>query len=378
MGRQIHAALLSAPDAPFEMCSAELADPRPDEVVVRIAACGVCHTDAEARTLVPTPSVLGHEGAGIVELVGSEVRGFRAGDRVVMSYPSCGRCERCSKGRPFHCESGIDLSFGGHRADGSMPITLDGNPLASAFFQQSAFADYALVPSRSLVRIHDDIDAPWSILAALPCGILTGAGAVLEAFGVGPADSIAVFGAGAVGLAAVMAASMVGVSHIIAVDVAADRLALALELGAHQTLDANEGSVAARIREATPSGVRYALDTAGRGDTWRDAVESLGIGGQFGIVTEIPAFPFRPEELFLKAGSLRSILLGEAVPSVLIPKLLEWRAAGRFPVDRLVTAFPFERINDAFASSAAGQAIKPVLEMPGTTTFRNHPQETPS
>jgi aryl-alcohol dehydrogenase len=211
-------------------------------VLVRVVATGVCHTDIIIRDQYypsPLPAVLGHEGSGVVEAVGSDVAGVAVGDHVVMSFMSCGTCRPCQSGHPGHCGSFFELNFGGGRADGSSAsCDAHGHALHDHFFGQSSFGTYAIAHERNVVKV--DKDAPLELLGPLGCGIQTGAGAVLSALAVKPGSSFAAFGSGAVGLSAVMAARVAGATTIIAVDVTPSRLALALELGATHAVNSRE------------------------------------------------------------------------------------------------------------------------------------------
>ncbi len=365
MATSATAAVVYEAGGKFKLEKVELDDPRSDEVLLRVDACGVCHTDLIAQgTLTPLPAVLGHEGTGVVEAVGSGVQRIKLGDRVVVSYPWCGSCRKCAEGRPFICNDAISLSFDGTRADGSKPISLDGTPISSAFFQQSTFASHAITLERDVVRI--DSDLPAEILAALPCGIQTGAGSIINTFRASARDNLAVFGTGAVGLSAVMMANVLGLSPIIAVDINKMRLELALELGATHAIDAGEGDVAGKIREIAPGGMNFSFETSANEQALEDAVACLGMEGVCGIVTA-PHFgekyPFSPSEVMIKAASLRGIIQGSSVPSTFLPRLIELQQQGRFPVERLVKTYDFADINQAFADSHAGTAVKPVLKM---------------
>lgn len=359
------AAVLEEPNGKFVLKEVELDDPRADEILVAIEACGVCHTDVAAQNRLAPPMVLGHEGTGVVRAVGSGVRRVSAGDRVVISYPWCGECRECTSEHAYRCELLVPIAFGGSRLDGSKPITENGTPISSAFFQQSSFATHAITLERDVVPV--DTDHPAEMLAAIPCGVQTGAGAVLNSMRVEEGDSLAVFGVGSVGMSAVMAAKLVGASPIIAIDVVDTRLQLALELGATHALDANHGSLAYQVKDVIPRGVRYALDTTGEAIVLDEAIDSLAMGGECGIVTapnEGEKYPFNPAGIFRRTATLRGIIQGSALPNEFLPKLIAWQQEGRFPYEKLVTTYDFADINQAFEDSAAGRTIKPVLMMP--------------
>lgn len=357
-------AVLADAGAAFELRDAWIAGPAQDEVRVRIAACGVCHTDAVARHMVPMPCVLGHEGAGVVEECGADVKDLRVGDRIMLTYPWCGECVACRAGKPHACVRHFELAFGGRRKDGSRPIRIGDQPVASAYFQQSSFSTHVVAPARSAVRVESDV--PLELAAALGCGISTGAGAVVNTLRVGPGSSLVVFGAGAVGLAAVMAAGIAEAATIAVVDVNPRRLRLAEELGASVVFDARDPDLRAQLSASLPAGASFVLDTSGAASAWTNALDILGPDGTFAFVTlpqPLTEFQFKPLPLFVRAASMKAVLQGSSVARTFIPRLLQWHAAGRFPFDRLITTYSFEDINRAFADAAAGTAIKPVLTM---------------
>ncbi|MET0292521.1 MAG: NAD(P)-dependent alcohol dehydrogenase [Steroidobacteraceae bacterium] len=344
-----------------------LDEPRADEIRVRIHAAGICHTDLRAHQGLawntPRPIVLGHEGAGVVEATGSGVLHLSPGDRVVLSGSSCGACPACRANLPTYCREGIPRSFGGARIDRSSALkTASGEPLHGHFFGQSSFATHAIADARGAVRIADDV--PFEIAAPFGCGVITGAGTVLEAFALKPGQTIAVFGAGNVGLSAIMAARLAGARQIIAIDPLPQRRALALELGATVAIDAAEPDIVAALRAHLPEGVDYALNTTVIPAVYEAALRVLGMRGTAAFVSAPPQPLSVPLPLLLGGGrSLRGIVGGDAAPQLVIPRLLDFWRQGRFPVERLVTAFPFDRIGDAFAAFHHGEVLKPVLNV---------------
>lgn len=367
MATKAMAAVLSEPHGRFFIEPIELDTLRSDEVLVRNEASGICHTDLLARERMRLPVVLGHEGVGVVEAVGSGVTRIRPGDRVVMSYPFCGSCPKCERGEPYLCGKHMELAFGGTRLDGSRTITLRGQPAAGAFFQQSSFATYSIALERAVVPFPAGQEGtPSQQLAAIPCGVQTGAGAILNTFRVSVQESLAVFGAGAVGLSAVMAGRLVGASPLIAVDIVPERLDLAIELGATHVVNARSGDVAAHIRDITRGGVEFALETSGNDQALDEAILSLGPGGRCGMVIAPhlgKKYPFSPSEIFTRAASLVGIIQGSAVPRVFLRKLVALHEAGWFPFDRLIKSYDLSEINEAVADMKAGRTIKPVLRM---------------
>src|SRR5438876_6487637 len=260
---KITAAVVPIRSAPFELQTLDLAGPRDDEVLVRIVASGMCHTDLHARDgyfpNLPYPIVCGHEGAGIVEEVGAAVSDLAPGDPVLISFPWCGNCDPCRAEKPSYCVQGRALKSSGKRADGSTPMSRDGAPVYSCFFQQSSFATFALAPAKDVVRIRRD--APVEMLGPLGCGLQTGAGAVLNVMQPHQGQSIAIFGVGGVGLAGLMAAKIAGCDPIIAIDRLPARLGLARDLGATHTLESKGPETLAEIRKVTGGGTHFGLET---------------------------------------------------------------------------------------------------------------------
>ena len=363
MAKTATAAVVREPGGRYTLETVELDELRPNEVYVRVEAAGVCHTDANMQVMVPMPAVVGHEGAGVVEEVGVGVDYVKSGDRVILSWPACGSCPNCLTGKRYICDNAFPLLFGGRRLDGSPTIKLGGEWISGAWFQQSSFATHAIVPVESLVKVEDDL--PPEILAALPCGAMSGAGAVLSALQVGPADELLVLGGGGVGLSAVMAAHMAGAYPLIVVDVNDERLALARELGATHTINARNEDSIARVAEICPGGVHFALDSSGVVASWHTAAASVRAGGTYGVVAAVEQETLggSPHIMLSKGNRIQFIMGGSVIPRVFLPKMIEWYKMGRFPIDRLVKTFPFDQINEAFEAAQTGQAVKPVLLM---------------
>jgi aryl-alcohol dehydrogenase len=358
------AAIVYEPGGAFALESVELDELQDHELLIRVAACGICHTDLKFQGRLKLPCVFGHEGAGTVEAVGASVARFKPGDRVVLSYPWCGNCSWCVSGEPYRCIEIPKLKFGGCRSDGTLPVTRNGKGIASAFFQQSSFATYAVAHENVAVKV--DTDMPAELLAALPCGIQTGSGAVLNTFKVRSGEALVVFGVGAVGMSAVMAGRIVGANPVIAVDIVPMRTELALALGATHALDATDSDLVKRIMSVLPEGARYALDCSATEAGLKNAIEVIGPGGKVGIFSAPPAgetFPFTTRTLFEKVASLHAIVQGSSVPTRFIPELIRFHQAGLFPFERIVTSYPFEEINQAIADSKSGKVVKPVLRM---------------
>jgi aryl-alcohol dehydrogenase len=364
---QITAAVIEQASGPFELLEVKLDSPRPDEVVVRLAAVGMCHSDLSARssaTPFPLPAVLGHEGAGVVEQVGSQVVDLEPGDHVVLSFDSCGRCAACVAGRPVYCRHWIALNLlGGSRLDGSATLSRDGGHIHGHFFGQSSFATYALASARSAIKVRDDL--PLASLAPLGCGVQTGVGTVLNVVKPAPGSTLVVYGAGGVGLAAVMAANLTPVGQLIAVDVHDSRLKLASELGATHTVNAAHDDPVAAVLDLTGGdGAQYAIETSGRLPVLDQAIRSLTAAGSCVVVGAPPlgsTIPVDVPNLLGRGIKLIGTNQGDSNPAQFIPRLVDLYARGALPIDALIREYPFTSINDAAADAAAGTAIKPVL-----------------
>ena len=366
---RMRGAVLETTGGAFALQDLDIDEPRADEILVKIVASGICQTDAHARDQhlpVPLPAVLGHEGAGIVERVGSAVTSLAAGDHVVLSYQSCGHCRPCLSGHAPYCLRAFEANFGAARLDGTNGLHRAGasdGQMHGHFFGQSSFATYSLVTERNAVRIPHDV--PLELMAPLGCGLQTGAGAILHSLQVAAGSSIAIFGTGAVGLASVMAARLAGATHIIAVDVHTQRLALATELGATHTINAREHDIASRLAELVRGGVDYILEITGRPEMLAMAVDGVTHMGVVGLIGGAPAGTKAPIDMLSLAfgRQVRGIVQGDAIPQVFIPRLVELQRSGKFPFERLVRFYEFEDINQAFADASKGDVIKPILRM---------------
>jgi aryl-alcohol dehydrogenase len=342
----------------------DLDEIRPGEVLVRVAAVGVCHTDIAytdgSRPTAPFPLVAGHEGAGVIAAVGEATEGIAIGDRVLMSFSSCGGCRGCLAGRPARCASFRELNsgFGGPGSGGRLTRP-NGEKVSAGFFGQSSFADHALTSVRNLVRVPDDV--PLHLAAPFGCGIQTGAGAVLNALRVQPGDALLVTGTGAVGMSAVMAARAAGAAVIVAVDPVESRRTLALTLGATHALDPADVAGGALGKMRVP--LDFAIDTSGRPEMIRAAVAAVhseGVvvliaAGRAGAVADIPL-----RDLIV-GRQVRGAVEGDSVPQLLIPRLLELWRAGQFPVEALVSTFAATELDEAMRAMKLGHVVKPVV-----------------
>jgi aryl-alcohol dehydrogenase len=347
----------------------ELEDPRDDEILVRLVATGICHTDLHAHAgiglPVPKPAVLGHEGAGVVEQVGKAVTHVKPGDHVVISGGSCGECPSCLSARPTYCREAMPRSFGGRRMDGTTALkTGEGETVASHFFAQSSFASHCVAQARGAVPVPQDV--PLDIVAPMGCGIITGAGAVIEALKVKPGESIVIFGAGSVGNAAVMAAKLAGAATIVAVDTVAERCELAKELGATHAIDATKDDVLDAVKAALPFGATYSFNTTVSAQAYDQGMRVLANEGVQGFVTR-PREPWTPDMMQMLAGGrgLKGILGGSAAPRTFIPRLIEAWRQGRFPIERLIARYPFADFEQAWHDCESAAVVKPVLVMEG-------------
>jgi aryl-alcohol dehydrogenase len=346
----------------FSIEELEMSDPGPENILVRMVGCGLCHTDVKARegTMgVPMPAVLGHEGAGIVERVGARVTKVTPGDHVVLTGDSCGACPTCLAGNPAYCDQMSPLNFTDGRAGEPGSFRNGSTTIRGHFFGQSSFCNYAVTRERNTIPVHKN--APLEILGVLGCGVQTGAGAVINSLAAPAGSTIAIFGVGPVGLSAVMAAMVRGCAVIIAVDVLKSRLTMAKQLGAtHTILADSQVSIADEIRKIASAGVNYAFDTTGRADSNQQAIDSLAAKGHFGFCA-VPVEAPKMSRVMTRGISIRGIVQGDSVPDVFIPKLVELHMRGQFPFDKMVTKYPFEKINQAIADQALGKAVKPVF-----------------
>jgi aryl-alcohol dehydrogenase len=360
---QIKAALSSGAAAPFEITDVELDEPRADEVLVRLAATGICHTDLTMKAVWPadlSPIVLGHEGAGVVEAVGTQVTDVRPGDRVLLSYHSCRSCAQCAAGHPTYCHEFRTLNATGARPDGSTTMRRNGSPVYGSFFGQSSFASHALAYESNLVAVGDHVDL--HVAAPLGCGVQTGAGAVLNVLRPGAEASLVVFGVGAVGLSAVMAAAATGAQTIIAVDPVVGRRQVAAQLGATATIDPAGDDVVDAIRQLTGTGATHALDTTASGAVINQAIDALGPLGMLALVgVGVPEVEINVQAVIGGGKTIRGIIEGDAVPQTFLPQLLDLHAQGLLPIDKLIRTYDFDDIETAVADAATGSTIKPVL-----------------
>ncbi len=345
----------------------ELSPPRRGEVLVRILAAGLCHSDLsviDGSRPRPLPMVLGHEACGEIVELGADVDGLSVGDRVVFAFvPACGHCEPCATGRPALCQPGAAANSAGDLLGGGKRWTDSAGQALRHHLGVSAFAEYVVASVRSVVKI--DKDLPPEIAALFGCAVLTGVGAVVNTARVAPGESVAIFGLGGVGLAAMLGARCAGASPVVAVDVNKERLALALTLGADHALDARSSSLVLTLRELTGGGVHVAIESVGNEAVLAQAYDATRRGGTTVSVglpapdkrLSIPAVSLVAEERTLKGS-----YMGSAVPSRDLPRFIALYRAGLLPVDRLLThRLALHDINEGFDRLARGEGIRQVV-----------------
>lgn len=353
----IDAAVVERPGAPFRIERLEIDPPGPGQVLVRLRACGICHTDMVMRDgdlPIPFPVVLGHEGAGIVEAVGQGVDHVMPGDSVLLSFHSCGACPACHTHQPGYCTDFVPRNFLGVRQPGEGGLWRGDDPVGSNIFGQSAFATHALAHRDNVVKV--DADLPLALLAPLGCGIQTGAGTVLETLKVAPGESVAILGAGAVGLSAVMAAVIAGAGRIAVLDRHAHRLDLARKLGATETASQTADLIGL---------FDYVLDTTGVLALLEPAAALLAQRGTLALVAAYP-----PGTAGLDASAIMSmgrrivgVIEGGVDPQQFIPRLIEYYREGRLPVEKIIKTYSLVDIEKAFADSKNGSVIKAVISI---------------
>lgn len=369
---RIRALVVEEKDGPFEEQEIDLGEPGRGEVLIRIVASGVCHTDAITRAgdmPMPFPAVLGHEGAGVVEKVGEGVSQVAVGDRVIIGWPSCGECRNCLDGQPRYCLRTGDALVSGRRFKGDLKGTSaysrKGQPLNGHFFGQSSFATHSIASADALVKVGPEV--PLELLGPLACGIGTGAGAVLNEARPRLGDSVLIVGVGAVGLAAIMAARNSGVTRIVAADVHDSRLKLAEECGATHTINTKTTDIVAGVRTITGSTVDFAFDCTGVIPVIERLAETVGMLGTLVLIGGAPASArFSLDHLRTLWGKrVMGVLGGGGRTGQLIPALVDLFRQGRFPFDRLVRYYEMREIENALADSKSGEVVKPILRMPG-------------
>jgi alcohol dehydrogenase len=357
-----------ATSLPLSIEEFELAPPGPGEVLVRVRAAGLCHSDLsviDGNRPRPLPMVLGHEMAGVVEEVGSGISDLQRGDHVVAAFvPSCGVCAPCVAGRPALCEPGLASNTAGTLLSGERRLCQHGAPI-NHHLGVSGFAEWTTVSRRSLVRV--DPTLPFAEAALFGCAVITGVGAVVNTAAMPRLSTLAVVGLGGVGLAALLAGRMLEATTIVAIDLNEDKLAKARELGATHTVNAADPEVVEQVREASNGGVAYAFEMAGSARALELAYRVTRRGGttvSAGLPHPQQSVAFSHVSLVAEERTLKGSYLGSCVPERDIPRYIEWYRAGRLPVDRLLSErIRLEDINGAFDRLAAGASIRQVIEI---------------
>lgn len=362
---KIKAAVVPEVGAQFEIRdNIDLHEVGPTDLQIHMVASGICHSDEAIRkgdASLGYPVILGHEGAGIVEKVGSEVKNFEVGDHVILSFYSDGNCDNCLKGMPTKCRSYAQYNLSGVRADGEDHFQENGQHI-SDMFNQSSFTTTTVVDQRNAVKIDKSFDLRK--VGPLGCGYVTGSGTVLNTLKPKPGDTIAVFGTGAVGLAAMMAGRISGCIKVIAVDIVPERLELAKELGATHIINSKQEDAVAKIKELTGGyGVDWTVDTTGLPAVIKNAISALAQGGTCAAIAVTPHLIELStwNDLCVDDKKVVGVNMGDSIPQIDIPRLLEFYKLGWFDFDKTEKFYDFEEINQANADSVSGKTIKPVL-----------------
>lgn len=357
-----------AQSRPLEVTEVELAPPGPGEVLVRVVAAGLCHSDLSiinGDRPRRTPIVLGHEAAGVVEALGEGVTDLAPGDHVILVFvASCGHCEPCSEGRPVLCEPAGAANVAGTLLGGGRRLSYQGETI-DHFIGVSAFAEYAVLSRRSLQKI--DKELPLEIAALFGCAVMTGVGAVVNTSQVRPGQSVAVVGLGGVGLSALMGALAAGASRVVAVDLAEDKLALAMALGATDVINAGHEQAVEQLRDLTGGGVDHALEMVGSAKALEFAYKVTRRGGTT-VTVGLPAssqnFTTPVWRMVAEERTLKGSYLGSCVPRRDIGRFVSLYRNGRLPVDRLLTGkLTLDQINEGFDRLQRGEAIRQVIVM---------------
>ncbi|NWK95979.1 NAD(P)-dependent alcohol dehydrogenase [Sphingobium lactosutens] len=359
---QIRAAVAVEKGAPLVFREFEIAEPEGNEILVKTIASGVCHTDLLLRDEMfgpALPAVPGHEGAGIVIAIGPTVQHIKVGDHVLSTQGFCGGCNSCRGAHPMNCEHYVQYNITGKRPNGKASFV--GSEVSANYVGQSSFATHMLVTENNAVKLPNDLDL---VLAApLGCGLVTGSSTVFNVLKPRPGSSIIVFGAGAVGLAAVMAAKAAGCAGIVIVDLHKPRLEIAKEVGATHAFVANEVDIIKKCRELFAGGTDFGVDAVGLPTTAKSMLECLRPGGHavlvgangFGNTTDLEL------GTLIFNRTIQGAILGDQVPQITIPELVELSRQGRFPYEKLIRTYAFDDINQAIEDSETGKVIKPVI-----------------
>jgi S-(hydroxymethyl)mycothiol dehydrogenase len=359
MPQQVRGVIARAKGAPVEIATITVPDPGPGEVVVKIAACGVCHTDLtyrEGGINDEFPFLLGHEAAGFVESVGAGVDSVQEGDFVVLNWRAvCGQCRACKRGRPQYC-------FDTFNATQKMTLE-DGTELTPAL-GIGAFADKTLVHAGQCTKVDPTADP--AVVGLLGCGVMAGLGAAMNTGNVGRGDSVAVIGCGGVGDAAIVGARLTGASTIIAIDRDEKKLQWAADLGATHTVNAAKVDTIEAVRELTGGfGADVVIDAVGRPETWRQAFYARDLAGTVvlvGVPTPDMTLEMPLVDFFSRGGALKSSWYGDCLPERDFPTLVDLYLQGRLPLEKVVTErIKIDDVEDAFHTMHAGEVLRSVV-----------------
>ncbi|PIE57514.1 MAG: aryl-alcohol dehydrogenase [Desulfobulbus propionicus] len=364
--KEIKAAVVNGVNEDYQIERVYLDQPNSNEILVKIVASGICHSDEAFRlgdAAYNLPAIFGHEGAGIVEEVGDAVKTVQAGDHVVLSHSFCGHCYNCLHGKPASCSDWPALNVVGRRGDGTAVFYKeDKTTPISNFLGQSSFATYTVVDESNIIKVDKSIDL--RIVGPLGCGFLTGSGTVLNGFNPPVGSTITVFGTGTVGLGAMMASCISSFPIVIAVDIHDHRLEISKKMGSTHTINSLKVDVVEEIKKITNGlGTDYVIDTTGVSEVMKAALEVTAQGGVYAPVAvtnkEFSISPFI--DLVVGTKTIKGVLMGDAVPQTFIPQLIGFHNRNKFPFDQVIKQFDFEQINEAANASNSGEVIKPVI-----------------
>lgn len=360
---RIQAAVAVKPKSDLAFMDLDLAEPEGNEILVRTVATGICHTDLLLRDGIfgpAAPVIPGHEGVGIIEAVGPDVKELKVGNLVAMSQSSCGHCHDCRRAHPMNCRNYTQYNLTGLRPNGK-PAILNADVKAN-FVGQSSFATQILATENNAARLPDT-NFDLTNAAPLGCGMATGAGTVINALQAEAGTSIVVFGAGAVGMAAIMAARVRRCKNIIVVDLNAERMKLATELGATHAINGRDRDVVEQIKEITGGGADYAIDAVGAVQVIVNTISCTRAGGHVVLLgldslgKDIPI----PLDLMVFNRKIQGAILGDQIPQLFIPEMVRMNQEGVFPFEKLIRKYKFSEINQAIRDSESGSVIKPVI-----------------
>jgi S-(hydroxymethyl)glutathione dehydrogenase/alcohol dehydrogenase len=365
----VKAAVLYRVGGPLQIEELTVENPHAGEVMVRVTAGGVCHSDLHVirgDLRAPLPVVLGHEGAGIVEKVGDGVADFEPGDHVLMLWrASCGHCLHCLGGRPALCELGAGIRWSGHLADGTSRFRR-GDEEIRHFAGVSSFGELTVLPQEGLVKI--DPSVPLDKAAIVGCAVMTGVGAVINTARVEPGASMVVVGCGGVGLNAIQGGVLAGAEKVIAVDILENKLGFARDFGATHLINASQVNAIEAVKEATGGrGADYAFEVIGIPKAMSEAYQMIRRGGTLVIVGVAPTgaeVSFNASSIMLDEKTIRGSLYGSCIPKRDAPRLLNLYRAGRLKLDELISrAYPLEQINEAFAALGRGEVARSIIRL---------------